>query len=201
MKKIFFMMAMAAMVAVSCQKDGDKGNTGNNGGEGGSTTEARVLYDFENGIVTWTPGSGALFAVVDNPYKTGNTSSKVGQITHKGGNNEWFWSTPFGEEIEGGEVQYANFSEEGYVVKVDIYCSIPNCNVYLKFEGDGVDSVEIKNVFTTKVNEWETLEYDFEPYSLEDGKYKKFVICFAHGSDVLVDGTKCYIDNVRLCVE
>ena len=201
MKKIFSILAMAAVVAVSCNKEENGTNNENNGENNTPVEEARMLYDFENGISTWTPGSGAEFQVVDNPYKTGNTSDKVGQFTHKGGNYEWFWSTPFGEEVEGGEVQYANFSEEGYVVKVDVYCSIPNCNIYLKFEGDGVEAKEIQNVVTTKVNEWETLEYDYETYALEDGKYKKFVICFAHGGDVLVDGTKSYIDNVRLCKE
>lgn len=207
MKKIFSILAMAAIVAVSCEKPGNEGtNNGDNGDNGGTNppaaAEYRMLYDFENGIVTWTPGSGAVFEVADNPYKTGiNTSAKVGKITHKGGNFEWFWSTPFGEEVEGGEVQYANFSEEGYIVKVDVYCSIPNCPIYLKFEGDGVEAQEIKNVATTKVNEWETLEYDYETYALEDGKYKKFVLCVAQGPEVLTDGKVMYFDNVRLCKE
>ena len=98
-------------------------------------------------------------------------------------------------------MQYANFSEEGYIVKVDVYCSIPNCPIYLKFEGDGVEAQEIKNVATTKVNEWETLEYDYETYALEDGKYKKFVLCVAQGPEVLTDGKVMYFDNVRLCKE
>lgn len=198
MKKIFFMMAMAAMVAVSCTKDDNGGKTDN--GDSNAPTEevSRVFDDFEDGgILEWTGSNGATFEIADNPSKTGiNTSNKVGKVTASGAQWEFTWSTAFGGE----EIDYVNFSEEGYIVKVDVYSPKANSPVYLKFEGKGVNAVEITTVTTTKANEWETLEFDYEPHGLVDGAYKNFVILFDAGVTT-EGGEEFYFDNVRLCVE
>ena len=199
MKKIFFMMAMASVMAISCTKDGDDKK---DSGDDKTPTEqvSRVFDDFEDGIVTWNSGFSASFDVVDNPSKTGiNTSAKVGKITHKGAQWEWLWRTPFGQEADGtAEVEYVTFSEEGYVVKVDVLSPKAGSTIYLKFEASSAEAIEIQNVKTTKANEWETLEYDYEPYSPVDGEYLKFTICFA---DTTTENEATYIDNIRICQE
>lgn len=199
MKKIFSILAMAAVVAVSCNKE-DKPAGENNGGENTPPAEqvSRVFDNFEDdGMLTWTGSNGASFEIADNPSKTGiNTSNKVGKVTASGAQWEFSWSTAFGGE----EINYVNFSEEGYIVKVDVYSPKANSPVYLKFEGTGVSAVEITNVTTTKVNEWETLEFDYETYGMVDGAYKNFVILFDAG--VTTEGGEVfYFDNVRLCKE
>ena len=198
MKKIFSILAMAAVVAVSCNKE-DK-PAGENGGENTTPTEqvSRVFDNFEDGgMLAWTGSSGASFEIADNPSKTGiNTSDKVGKVTASGAQWEFSWSTAFGGE----EINYVNFSEEGYIVKVDVYSPKADSPVYLKFEGTDVPAVEITNVKTTKANEWETLEFDYETYGMVDGAYKNFVILFDAG--VTTEGGEVfYFDNVRLCVE
>lgn len=196
MKKIFFMMAMAAMVAVSCTKDGKDENKGQD--ETPSEVVSRVFDDFENGgILTWTGSDGASFEIADNPSKTGiNKTDKVGKVTASGAQWEFSWSTAFGGE----EIDFVNFSEEGYIVKVDVYSPKANSPVYLKFEGVDVPAVEITNVTTTKANEWETLEFDYETYGMADGAYKNFVILFDAG--VTTEGGEVfYFDNLRLCAE
>ncbi len=196
MKKIFFMMAMAAMVAVSCTKDGKDENKEQD--ETPSEVVSRVFDDFENGgILTWTGSNGASFEIADNPSKTGiNKTDKVGKVTASGAQWEFTWSTAFGGE----EIDFVNFSEEGYIVKVDVYSPKANSPVYLKFEGVDVPAVEITNVTTTKANEWETLEFDYETYGMVDGAYKNFVILFDAG--VTTEGGEVfYFDNLRLCAE
>ena len=196
MKKIFFMMAMAAMVAVSCTKDGKDENKEKD--ETPSEVVSRVFDDFENGgILTWTGSNGASFEIADNPSKTGiNKTDKVGKVTASGAQWEFTWSTAFGGE----EIDFVNFSEEGYIVRVDVYSPKANSPVYLKFEGVDVPSVEITNVTTTKANEWETLEFDYETYGMADGAYKNFVILFDAG--VTTEGGEVfYFDNLRLCAE
>ena len=203
MKKIFFMMAMAAMVAVSCQKDGDKGNTGNNGDEGtnppANENYTRLFDDFEDGgLLEWNGNGGATVAVVENPSKTGiNTSESVCKVTHGGAQWEIAYSAHF---MDGTTTDYVNFSEDGYIVRVDVYSPKANNPVYLKFEGDNVPNVEIQNVKTTKANEWETLEFDYEPYNIVDGAYRNLVIVFDAGAVTTV-GESYYFDNVRLCAE
>lgn len=200
MKKIFFLMAMASVMAISCTKDGDdKKNEGGNGGEQTPTeVVSRVFDDFENGgMLTWTGSNGASFEIADNPSKSGiNKTDKVGKVTASGAQWEFSWSTAFGGE----EIDFVNFSEEGYIVKVDVYSPKANSPVYLKFEGVDVGAVEITNVTTTKANEWETLEFDYETYGMVDGAYKNFVILFDAG--VTTEGGEVfYFDNVRLCAE
>ena len=200
MKKIFFLMAMASVMAISCTKDGDdKKNEGGNGGEQTPTeVVSRVFDDFENGgMLTWTGSGGASFEIADNPSKSGiNKTDKVGKVTASGAQWEFSWSTAFGGE----EIDFVNFSEEGYIVKVDVYSPKANSPVYLKFEGVDVGAVEITNVTTTKANEWETLEFDYEPYQIVDGAYRNFVILFDAGVTT-EGGEKFYFDNVRLCKE
>ncbi len=193
-------MAMASVMAISCTKDGDdKKNEGGNGGEQTPTeVVSRVFDDFENGgMLTWTGSNGASFEIADNPSKSGiNKTDKVGKVTASGAQWEFSWSTAFGGE----EIDFVNFSEEGYIVKVDVYSPKANSPVYLKFEGVDVGAVEITNVTTTKANEWETLEFDYETYGMVDGAYKNFVILFDAG--VTTEGGEVfYFDNVRLCAE
>lgn len=208
MKKIFFMMAMAAMVAVSCQKDGDNGSNGNNGGEGTNppANEVRVLCDFEETTLSWTGASGCSFEAVENPAKTGiNTSENVGCVTAGGAQWEFCWSTAFG----GGDynspetIDFLNFTEEGWIIKVDVYSPKANSPVYLKLESGqkgNPSTYEITNVTTTKVNEWETLEFDYETAALADGTYGNLVILFDAGVEGDAD-KKFYFDNVRICAE
>ena len=207
MKKIFSILAMAAIVAVSCEKPGNEGtNNGDNGDNGGNTENtlpagvSRLFEDFENdGMLTWASRDGAAFEIADNPSKTGiNTSDKVGKVTAGGAQWEFTYSSGFGDD--GETFDFVNFSEDGYIVKVDVYSPKANSPVYLKFEGVGVDSIEITSVKTTKANEWETLEFDYEPYSLVDGAYKNFVILFDAGVTT-EGGEEFYFDNVRLCME
>lgn len=207
MKKIFSILAMAAIVAVSCEKPGNEGtNNGDNGDNGGNTENtlpegvSRLFEDFENdGMLTWASRDGAAFEIADNPSKTGiNTSDKVGKVTAGGAQWEFTYSSGFGDN--GETFDFVNFSEDGYIVKIDVYSPKANSPVYLKFEGVDVPATEITTVKTTKANEWETLEFDYEPYSLVDGAYKNFVILFDAG--ITTDGgEEFYFDNVRLCME
>ena len=206
MKKIFSILAMAAIVAVSCEKPGNEGtNNGDNGDNGGNTENtlpagvSRLFEDFENdGMLTWASRDGAAFEIADNPSKTGiNTSDKVGKVTAGGAQWEFTYSSGFGDN--GETFDFVNFSEDGYIVKVDVYSPKANSPVYLKFEGVDVPATEITTVKTTKANEWETLEFDYEPYSLVDGAYKNFVILFDAGVTT-EGGEEFYFDNVRLCM-
>lgn len=212
MKKIFFIMAMAAMVAVSCTKDdatsgknNDNQNEQNSGNEGNQPNEqepaadyTRMFEDFENnGMLSWTGADGATFEIAENPSKAGvNKSDMVGKVTAGGAKWEFTWSTAFG----GDDINFVNFSEDGYIVRVDVYSPKINSPVYLKFEGVDVPSIEITNVTTTKANEWETLEFDYEPHQMADGAYKNFVILFDAGVEGDPDKV-FYFDNVRLCIE
>jgi hypothetical protein len=151
-------------------------------------------------MLTWNAEKGAAFEIVDNPAKTGvNTSAKVGKVVT--GSEQWdfLWSTGFGDDGNGG-FDFVTFSEEGFIVRVDVYSPKANSPVYLKFEGVAAPATEITNVTTTKVNEWETLEFDYETYNLVDGAYKNFVILFDAGAQN-EGGDVFYFDNVRLCKE
>ena len=201
MKKIFSILAMAAVVAVSCNKE-DK-PAGENGGENTPPAEqvSRWFDDFEDGgMLTWSAEQGATFEIVDNPAKTGvNTSAKVGKVVTGSAQWDFLWSTGFGDDGNGG-FDFVTFSEDGFIVKVDVYSPKANSPVYLKFEGVDAPATEITNVTTTKVNEWETLEFDYETYNLVDGAYKNFVILFDAGVEN-EGGDVFYFDNVRLCKE
>lgn len=200
MKKIFFTLAMASMVAfAACNKE-DNTNGENNQPEEPKEQVSRVFEDFEGeGMLSWTAADGCSFKVVDNPSKTGiNTTDKVGNVTAGGAKWEFTWSTGFGATED--SFNFVDFSKDGYIVKVDVYSPKANSPVYLKFEGVDVPAVEITTVTTTKVNEWETLEFDYEPYQMVDGAYKNFVILFDAGVEG-AGGEEFYFDNVRLCKE
>jgi hypothetical protein len=200
MKKIFFTLAMASMVAfAACNKEDNKGGE-NNQPEEPKEQVSRVFEDFEGeGMLSWTGADGCSFKVVDNPSKTGiNTTDKVGNVTAGGSMWEFTWSTGFGATED--SFNFVDFSKDGYIVKVDVYSPKANSPVYLKFEGVDVPAVEITTVTTTKANEWETLEFDYEPYQIVDGAYKNFVILFDAGVEG-AGGEEFYFDNVRLCKE
>jgi len=78
---------------------------------------------------------------------------------------------------------------------MDVYSPVANMPIYCKLEGVDVAAKEVNNVQTTKTNEWETLEFDFEPLGVVDGAYKNFVICVDAGGTTA--GTIVYIDNIR----
>ena len=81
------------------------------------------------------------------------------------------------------------------MIKVDVYAPKAGIPIYCKLEGVGVDAKEITSVVTTKANEWETLEWDYETMGVVDGAYKNFVFCVDAGgttADIVV-----YLDNVR----
>lgn len=201
-------MAMAAMVAVSCNKEGDD-NKGTNGGDEPVVEQARLIENFEGEapMISWNAESGEVFSVVDNPSKTGiNTTAKVGKVVSGGQQWGFLWTTTFGGgsyQDSPEEIEFLNWSEEGYIIKVDVYTSVANSPVYLKVESGGAgdpSTYEISNVTTTKVNEWETLEFDYEPAGLADGTYGNFVILFNAGL-ATEGGEVFYFDNVRVCAE
>lgn len=202
MKKIFFALAMAGMMVSfnACEKENNKNNNENEEPEVPTEQVSRVFEDFEDGgMLSWTGADGCKFEIVDNPAKTGiNTSAKVGLVTAGGAQWEFTWSTAFGGSYE--DPDYVTFSQDGYIVKVDVYSPKANAPVFLKFEGDDVAAIEINTVTTTKANEWETLEFDYEPYQIVDGAYRNFVILFDAGVTT-EGGEKFYFDNVRLCKE
>ncbi len=205
MKKILFALAMVGIITVSCGKDnGDK-----NGDNGDDIIPevVRVIEDFEGGSgMTWNPADGYQFEVVTNPFKTGiNTSNKVGKMTT--GTNKWgfCWTSGFGGgTYEAEDIEYLDFTKDGYILKLDVYSPKKNSPVFLKLESGGKGdpaSCEITTVKTTKENEWETLEFDFETYALADGVYGNIVLLFDAGVEPAVGGLVYYFDNLRICKE
>lgn len=191
MKKSFLLIAtFAVCVFASCNKE-PKGNDPKDDPK--QPEVSRVLEDFENGgMLTWNAEGGASFEVVANPAKGGlNTSEMVGKYTCA--ENEWdfTWTTAFGGSYDNPE--YLQFTQDGYIITVLCYAPAADIPVYLKLEGDGVDPCEVTSVKTTKANEWEVLEFDYEPYSLPDGAYRNFVICADAGGTTA--GTVMYFDN------
>lgn len=197
-KNLFFAFCVAAAV-VACQKPDS--NKDPKPEPEKPIVQTRVLEDFEgDGILTWTGADGATFAQVDNPKKEGiNTSAKVGKVTASGAQWEFVWSTGFGETEDGG-FDFLNFSKEGYIVKVMVMAPKAGAPVFLKLEGVDVNACEIGTVKTSKANEWEVLEFDYEPFSLVDGAYKNFVILFDAGVES-EGGDEWYFDNIELCKE
>lgn len=197
MKKTFILTLIASLsIFCSCNKDPKQEQQDP---QKPTAEYTRMFEDFENeGMLTWTGSNGASFEIADNPSKNGiNTSNKCGMVTASGAQWEFTWSTAFGGDES---PNYVKFSEEGFIVKVDVYSPKANSPVYLKFEGTDVQAIEITTVKTTKANEWETLEFDYEPFSMVDGAYKNFVILFDAG--VTTNGGEVfYFDNVRLCQE
>lgn len=195
MKKIYFLLVAALLIAMPSCKKADKNENKGNEQKEEQKEQARLLEDFENGgILTWTGADGCQFSVVDNPSKTGiNTSAKVGKYIT--GTNAWdfVWTSGFGAKDE--TFEFANFDKDGYIIKVDVYAPAAGMPIYCKFEGVEVGSKEITSVKTTKANEWETLEFDYEPMGVVNGAYKNFVFCVDAGGTT--EGTIVYLDNVR----
>lgn len=196
MKKIaYLMMAVCAVTFVSCKGD-DEGKKDDNGGKT-PTEDARILEDFEDGgMLTWTGSNGAAFEVVANPSKSGiNKSATVGKYTTAEAEWDFIWSTGFGVTETQKDFEFLDFTNDGFIIKMDCYAPAAGIKMYLKAEGVDVPSKEITNVVTTKANEWETLEFDYETMGVVDGAYKNFVICADAGGKTA--GTVIYIDNIR----
>ena len=196
MKKIYYLLVAALLIAMpSCKKDNNT-HSGEQGKQEEQKEEARVLENFENGgILQWTGADGCQFSIVDNPSKTGiNTTAKVGQYITA--TNAWdvVWSTGFGAKDE--TFEFLDFDKEGYIIKVDVYAPVAGMPIYCKLEGvGGAPAKEITAVKTTKANEWETLEFDYEPMSVVNGAYKNFVFCVDAGGTTA--DTVVYLDNIR----
>ncbi len=209
-KTLFFALCCAALTLVSCEKDTD--NKKGNGGEGEGTDPVvpevvadRVLEDFENGgMLEWTPsGGGETYAVeiVDNPDKDGiNKSDKCAKVTSSGAQWEFLWSTGFGVKEEGDPFEFLDFTNKGYIIRVMVKAPKANASVYLAIEGVDVPKKEVQTVKTTKANEWEVLEFDYETMEVVDNAYKNFVILFDAGA---TDGAGevWYFDNIEQYVE
>ena len=199
MKKSFVLMAAAALLIAmpSCKKDPQKTDEGDKPQE----EVARVLETFEDGgILGWTGSDGAQFKIVDNPKKADiNTSDKVGEYTTSVNEWDFVWTSGFGDTektFENEKYIPLNFSKDGYIIKVQcLALAAPGLPIYCKLEGMDVGSIENTSVKTTKMNEWEELEFDFEPLGVVDGKYKNFVFCVDAGGKTA--DTKVYLDNVR----
>lgn len=201
MKKNLFILTCAALALcfTSCTKNEKPSDSTGDENKEPVVPEYRLLENFEDGgMLTWTGADGCSFEIADNPSAKGiNTSAKVGKVTAGGAQWEFTWSTSFGSNEN---PDYLVFSKDGYVIKVDVYAPKASVPVYLKIEGDNVPAVEITDVKTSKVNEWETLSFDYEPKQVVDGAYRNFVILFDAG--VTTDGGEVfYYDNIRLCKE
>ena len=196
MKKfIYLMMAFSLVTFASCNKDTKPDDENDTAPE-----TARILENFENGgMLTWTGSNGCVFEIVANPAKGGiNTSDHVGKYTTADAEWDFVWTTAFGVTETVTEPTFLNFTNDGFVIKVDVYSPAAGILIYCKLEGFAAGSPEIQDVRTTKANEWETLEYDFEtfvPYGLVDGEGKNFVFCVDAGGTT--PGTVVYMDNIR----
>ena len=194
MKKfMYILMAAAAVAFVSCKKDDAKDKEKEK--DQTPVEDARVLEDFEGeGMLGWNGSNGCQFEVVDNPAKTGiNKSDKVGKYTTAAAEWDFVWTTGFGATED--SFDFLDFSAKGYVIKVDVYAPKAGIPIYCKLEGVDVGAKEITSVVTTKANEWETLEWDYETMGVVDGAYKNFVFCVDAGgttADIVV-----YLVNVR----
>ena len=195
MKKVLYlMMAISAIAFVSCKDDNDKKDKDNKP----AAEEARVLEDFENGgMLSWTGADGCKCEVVANPAKAGiNKSEKVGKYTTSTNAWDFVWTSGFGVTETHPDFEFLSFVNDGYVIKADIYAPAAGMPIYCKLEGiKGFAAKEKTGVVTTKANEWETLEFDFETLEMAENGYKNFVFCIDAGGTT--DGTVVYIDNVR----
>ncbi|MCM1177180.1 MAG: hypothetical protein NC308_10260 [Clostridium sp.] len=200
----FFVVAFTGSLLClgSCSKPGNATDVDDNQDpQPPVTVKSLVLEDFENGgMLEWTGTDGARFEIADNPSKTGiNTSDKVGKVINSGAMWEFAWSTYFGRKDSESEYFYLDFSKNGYIVRISVFSPKADCPVFLKLEGDDVDAKEIGNVKTTKANEWEVLEFDYEPMGMVDGAYRNFVILFDAG--VAEQPGDFYFDDIQLVKE
>lgn len=136
-----------------------------------STTLNYAFTDFDGGVVT----------VVDNPYSSGNSSTKVGKMVKNAGQ-------PWG----GSYISLANpidFSvNKTFTMKV--YSPRVGAKVLLKVENltDGNIGFQ-KEVTTTVANGWETLTFDYSAINTANS-YQKVVLIFELGT--VGDGSANY---------
>lgn len=196
MKKVLYlMMAFAAVTFISCKPEDDNKKDDDKN----KTEEARIIADFETVELEWGVSNGCTFEVVDNPSKTGiNTSAKVGKYTTAEAEWDFIWSHNLGQTETHPEIDCLDFTKDGYVIKMDVLAPVAGMKIYCKIESKlekGPAAKEITSVVTTKANEWETLEFDYESMSPETLKYTGFVICVDAGGKTA--GTVVYLDNIR----
>lgn len=213
MKKVFLLAAMSAMILgfASCDKNNTTTDKPGKEEENPDTpptppaAEYRLFEDFEDGgTLTWSPkkNTACTVEIVANPSKDDvNGSDNVGKFTAEGKAKwEFAYSSWFGV-VNGDETpEFIDFTKDGYVLKIDMYVDRQDVPIYVKIEGDGGAKKEVQGVTTTKVSQWETLSFDFEPLTPEDGVYRNLVINFNAGI-IPEAGQVFYFDNVRLCKE
>ncbi|TVQ82934.1 MAG: hypothetical protein EA393_15990, partial [Bacteroidetes bacterium] len=150
---------------------------------------SQMVEDYEHIELNWfAAGAQGYMHVVPNPDPVGNTSNYVVEFRRGADGDPWagFFSR-LPEPLDLTEYKY---------IYVDVWKPVISPVVF-KLEPDGADDVEVPSLFPqTKVNEWETLVFDF---SDEDGLFE--VITFfpdfpetvEHDEDIII-----YFDNIRV---
>ena len=150
---------------------------------------SQMIEDYEHIDLNWfDAGAQGYMHVVPNPDPVGNTSNYVVEFRRGADGNPWagFWSR-LPEPLDLTEYKY---------VYVDVWKPVISPVVF-KLEPDDAANIEIPSMLPqTKVNEWETLVFDF---SEQDGLFE--VIAFfpdfpetvEHEEDIII-----YFDNIRV---
>ena len=150
---------------------------------------SQIVEDYEHIDLNWfEAGAQGYMHVVPNPDPVGNTSNYVVEFRRGADGQPWagFWSR-LPEPLDLTEYKY---------VYVDVWKPLISPVVF-KLEPDGADNPEVNSMFPqTKVNEWETMVFDF---SDQDGLFE--VITFfpdfpetvEHEEDIII-----YFDNIRV---
>ena len=157
-------------------------------GEISEACEGSLLQDFEtadNGIFGNFGGGTAV--IIDNPYKTVNTSDKVGQMQK------------FAGELYGGTTMSlsspVDFSN-GEVFTMDVFSQRASALTF-KLEGLGIEEV-----ITTAGTGWETMTFDFTGRTT-GAAVPAITLIFDNGTngDALgaPDAWTFLFDNLRLC--
>ena len=143
---------------------------------------------------TWSifeAGTGANFAVTDNPSTSGiNSSAKclTATVTATGGD----WA---GIECAPGDLGTMTLSSSNCIAKMMVYKSTIS-QVGIKMIKN-IDALPPKFATNTKINQWEELTFDFTDYITNPGNpqpYNKFAIHLNTGTKV--PGV-FYIDNIK----
>jgi hypothetical protein len=150
---------------------------------------SQIVEDYEHIDLNWfEAGAEGYMNVVPNPDPAGNSSAYVVEFRRGADGQPWagFWSR-LPEPLDLTEYKY---------VYVDVWKPVISPVVF-KLEPDDADNIEIPSMFPqTKVNEWETMVFDF---SDQDGLFE--VITFfpdfpetvEHEEDIFI-----YFDNIRV---
>ena len=116
---------------------------------------AQISFDFEDDAITYPfeDFDGGMATVIDNPQMDAiNSSDKVAQIVRDGGE---IWA--------GSKLLLANnldFTTDN-VISMKVFSTAPiGTIIKMKLENNGTSVYELDRV-TTKINEWETIEWDF----------------------------------------